>query len=93
MNHVEQGHSIKLEDVDIKHEELRGYSDEQVDHIMNHHYCYSWMKREKENMDDEIDQPPSTFCLMCKLTQNEKKRRTIITRLFQKKLNQHERCE
>ena len=93
MNHVQQAHSIKLEDVDIKHEELRGYNDEQLDHIMNHQYCFSWMKQEKENMDDEIDQPPSTFCLTCKLTQNETKRRTIITRLFQKKLDQHEKCE
>ena len=92
MNHVEQGHSIKLEDVEIKDEELHGYNDEQVDH-MNHHYCYSWIKREKENMDDEIYQPPSTFCLTCKLTQNETKRRTIITRLFKKKLDKHEKCE
>ena len=93
MNHVQQAHSIKLEDVDIKHEELRGYNDEQLDHIMNHQYCFSWMKQEKENMDDEIDQPPSTFCLTCKLTQNETKIRTIITRLFQKNLDQHEKCE
>ena len=84
MNHIQQAHYIKLEDIDIKHEDVRGYNDDQVQHFMNHQNCFSWMKQENETMHDEIDQPQSTFCLNCKLTHKEQERRTIITRQYKK---------
>ena len=91
-NHVQHAQDIKLEDIDIKHEEVRDYNDDQVQHFMNHQNCFIWMKQENETMHDEIDQPQSTFCYYCKLTHKEQERRTIITRKYKKKLDKHQMC-
>ena len=95
-NHVQHAQDIKVEEIDIKHEEVRDYNDDQenlqVQHIMIHQNCFIWMKQENQTMHDEIDQPQSTFCYYCKLTHKEQERRTIITRQYRKKLDKHQMC-
>ena len=89
-NYVQHAQDIKLEAIDIKHEELRDYNDDQVQHMMIHQNCFIWMKQENETMHDEIDQPQS--CYYCLLTHKEQERRTIITRQYRKKLDKHQMC-
>ena len=91
-NHVQHAQDIKLEDIDIKLEDVRGYNDDQVQHFMNHQNCFIWMKQENETMHDEIDQPQRTSCYYCNLSDKEQQRRTIITRQYQKKLDKHQMC-
>ena len=91
-NHVQPTQDIKLEEIDIKHEEVRDYNDDQVQHIMIHQNCFIWMKQENQTMHDEIDQPQRTSCYYCKLTHKEQQRRTIITRQYQKKLDKQQMC-
>ena len=95
-NHVQHAQDIKVEEIDIKHEEVRDYNDDQenlqVQHIMIHQNCFIWMKQENQTMHDEIDQPQRTSCYYCNLSEKEQQRRTIITRQYQKKLDKHQMC-
>ena len=94
-NQVQHVQDIKVEEIDIKHEELRDYNyqeDLQVQHMVQHNY-YIWLKQENQNLPDEIHQAQRTSCYYCDLSEKEKQRRTIITRQYQKKLDKHQICQ
>ena len=93
-NQVQHAQDIKVEEIDIKHEEVRDYNDQenlQVQHMIQQN-CFIWLKQENQTMPDEIHQAQRTSCYYCNLSEKEQQRRTIITRQYQKKLDKHQMC-
>ena len=90
---------IKVEDMEIKHEPLNEdimYYEEN-DALLLQHINFSCLKEEYqpvlvEDQPDAIPQARPSECYKCGLSDDLIQRRTIITRLFQGKLETHTVC-
>ena len=90
---------IKIEDVDIKMEpDDNMYSQEEVDEMELQHININYLKEEIEpvSVEEEPDvfphQAQPTKCYRCGLSADIVKRRQIVTRSFQRKLEKHSIC-
>ena len=93
---------IKLEDVEIKVEPVSQddsmFSQEDVEEMELQHINLNYLKEEIEpvSVEDESDvfphQAQPSKCYRCGLSDDIIKRRRIVTRLFQRKLETHSIC-
>ena len=92
---------IKLEDVHIKletqDEDNIMYYEEEDEELLLQHINLNYLKEEiepvpVEDEPDAIPQAPPSKCYNCGLSDDLISRRTIITRLFQRKLETHSVC-
>ena len=91
---------IKVEDVHIKLEpqdENIMYYEEKDEELLLQHINLNYLKEEiepvpVEDEPDAIPQAPPSKCYNCGLSDNLIKRRTIVTRLFRRKLETNTIC-